>query len=109
MWVILSGEGRIGMFVTVLFFAGARERVGVGRVELDVSAGADLGAVVDRAIASTGVEYELPENVMLARNGVYADRSTVLSDGDEIAVIPPVSGGSECRLGCLGYGRRNRC
>ena len=82
------------MFVTVLFFAGARERVGVGRVELDVSAGADLGAVVDRAIASTGVEYELPENVMLARNGAYADRSTVLNDGDEIAVIPPVSGGS---------------
>ena len=82
------------MFVTVLFFAGARERVGVGRVELDVSAGADLGAVVDRAIASTGVEYELPENVMLARNGVYSDRSTVLNDGDEIAVIPPVSGGS---------------
>ena len=82
------------MFVTVLFFAGARERVGVGRVELDVSAGAYLGVVVDRAIASTGVEYELPENVMLARNGVYSDRSTVLNDGDEIAVIPPVSGGS---------------
>ena len=82
------------MFVTVLFFAGARERVGVGRVELDVSVGAYLGAVVDRAIASTGVEYELPENVMLARNGVYSDRSTVLNDGDEIAIIPPVSGGS---------------
>ena len=83
------------MFVTVLFFAGARERVGTGRVEVDVVDGATLGDAVDGAVVSTGVEYVLPENVMLARNGAYADRSTILSDGDEIAIIPPVSGGAE--------------
>ncbi len=80
--------------MTVLFFAGARERVGTGRVELNMSYGATLGGTVDEAIASAGVQYALPESVMLARNGAYADRSTVLSDGDEIAVIPPVSGGA---------------
>lgn len=82
------------MFVTVLFFAGARERVRTGRVELNVSDSATLGGAVDEAIALAGVEYVLPENVMLARNGAYADRSAVLSDGDEVAVIPPVSGGA---------------
>ena len=82
------------MRVTVLFFAGARERVGTGRVELNLLEDAKLGAAVDQAIASAGAEYELPENVMLARNGAYADRSTILSDGDEIAIIPPVSGGA---------------
>ena len=89
--------GVLGVRVTVLFFAGARERVGTGRVEVDVADGASLGdavdGAVDRAVDGAGVEYRLPDNVMLARNGAYADRSTVLSDGDEVAVIPPVSGG----------------
>lgn len=82
------------MFVTVLFFAGARERVGTGRVEVNVADGGTLGDAVDGAIALVGAEYELPENVMLARNGAYADRSTILGNGDEIAIIPPVSGGA---------------
>ena len=81
--------------MTVLFFAGARERVGTGHVELDVPDNANLGLAVDQAIASAGAEYVLPENAMLARNGTYADRLTGLSDGDEIAVIPPVSGGAD--------------
>ena len=83
------------MLVTVLFFAGARERVGTGRVEVDVSDGAVLGDVVDQAIGSAGSGVVLPKGLMLSRNGVYADRSVVVEDGDEIAVIPPVSGGSE--------------
>ena len=82
------------MRVTVLFFAGARERVGTDRVDLNVSQEATLGAAVDLAIASVTPDYGLPKNVMLARNGSYADRSTILSDGDEIAIIPPVSGGA---------------
>ena len=48
------------MRVTVLFFAGARERVGTGRVELNVLKDANLGATVDQAIALVGAEYELP-------------------------------------------------
>lgn len=83
------------MRVTVLFFAGARERLGTGRVDLDMLKDANLGAAIDQAIASTGSNYALPENVMLARNGAYAQRSTILSDGDEIAIIPPVSGGAD--------------
>ena len=83
------------MLITVLFFAGARERVGIGRVELNVSDGATLGAAVDQAIASVGADYVLPANVMLARNGAYADRSTMLIECDEIAIIPPVSGGAD--------------
>ena len=83
--------------VTVLFFAGARERVGTGRVELDLEDGAILGDAVERAIASAGSRGKdvLSGNVMVARNGAYADRLTVLRDGDEVAIIPPVSGGED--------------
>ncbi len=83
------------MLVTVLFFAGARERVGTGRVEVDVSGGAILGDVVDAAVGAASSGVVLPSGVMLARNGVYVDRSVVVEDGDEIAVIPPVSGGGD--------------
>ena len=90
-----SAFGIIPLLVTVLFFAGARERVGTGRVEVDVSDDATLGAAVDQAIASEGGKGALPANVMLALNGAYADRSFALNDGDEIAIIPPVSGGQD--------------
>ena len=83
------------MRVTVLFFAGARERAGIGRVDVELEPGSSLDDAIDSALASVGRDGVLSSNVMLARNGVYVDRSDQLKDGDEIAVIPPVSGGDD--------------
>ena len=83
------------MRVTVLFFAGARERAGIGRVDVELEPGSSLDDAIDSALASVGRDGVLSSNVMLARNGVYVDRSDQLKDGDEIAVIPPVSGGND--------------
>ncbi len=83
------------MRVTVLFFAGARERAGIGRVDVELEPGSSLDDAIDSALASVGRGGVLPSNVMLARNGIYVDRSDELKDGDEIAVIPPVSGGDD--------------
>lgn len=83
------------MRVTVLFFAGARERAGTGRVIIELDRKSTLGDAVDEALASVGRETVLPTGVMLARNGIYVDRSAAVEDGDEIAVIPPVSGGAD--------------
>ena len=83
------------MRVTVLFFAGARERTGTGRVEVELDADSSLGDAIDCALASVGRDGVLPSNVLLARNGIYVDKSKHLKDGDEIAVIPPVSGGED--------------
>ena len=88
------------MRVTVLFFAGARERAGTGRVEVELEIPSVLGDALDTALSDLGRDGVLPSNVMLARNGVYVDRSAVVRDGDEIAVIPPVSGGADS--GCDG-------
>jgi molybdopterin synthase catalytic subunit len=74
--------------VHVRLFAALRERAGTGRLELDLADGATVGDVWARL----GLGDE-PSGLLYARNRAYVDRSETLSPGDEIAVIPPVSGG----------------
>ena len=73
--------------VTVRLFAGLRERAGRGKLELDDVASVD--AVWERL----GLGDE-PPGLLYAVNREYVTRGHVLHDGDEVAVIPPVSGGS---------------
>jgi MoaE-MoaD fusion protein len=78
------------MHVTVRLFAALRERAGTGRRELELPAGATAGDVF--AALAIGEE---PPGLAYAVNQEYSERSAALSDGDEIALIPPVSGGGE--------------
>lgn len=74
------------MRVTVRLFAGLRERAGRGRLELD-----DVRSVADVWPAlALGDE---PPGLLYAVNLAYVDRTQELKDGDEVALIPPVSGG----------------
>jgi molybdopterin synthase catalytic subunit len=75
------------MRVTVRLFAGLRERAGVSRLELE-----DV-ATVDDVWPRLGLGDELP-GLMVAVNREYVERGHALADGDEVALIPPVSGGS---------------
>lgn len=76
------------MTITVRLFAALRERAGWSRREVDV---AD-GAVVADVWPQLGLGAE-PPGIAYARNREYADRDSPLTQGDEVAVIPPVSGG----------------
>jgi MoaE-MoaD fusion protein len=78
------------MHVTVRLFAALRERAGTGRRELELPHGATAGDVF--AALAIGSE---PPGLAYAVNQEYAERSAVLAEGDEIALIPPVSGGGE--------------
>lgn len=73
--------------VTVRLFAGLRERAGTGRLELD-----DVDQVGD-VWAKLGLGDE-PGGLLYAVNREYVRRETALADGDEVALIPPVSGGA---------------
>jgi MoaE-MoaD fusion protein len=73
--------------VTVRLFAGLRERAGWSERELD-----GVSRVVD-VWPALGLGRE-PEGLLYAVNKRYAERSSELSDGDEVALIPPVSGGA---------------
>jgi molybdopterin synthase catalytic subunit/molybdopterin converting factor small subunit len=74
--------------VTVKLFAGVRERAGARERVLELGEGARLGDVW--AALELGDE---PAGLLYACNRAYAEREQELADGDEVAVIPPVSGG----------------
>ncbi len=77
------------MRVVVKLFAGLRERAGTGERELDLPEGSRLANVWPQL--DLGDE---PPGLLYAVNKAYADAGRELADGDEVALIPPVSGGS---------------
>jgi molybdopterin synthase catalytic subunit len=72
--------------VTVRLFAGLRERAGWSRRQIDAATVADVWPALDLG--------EEPDGLLYAVNKAYAERTAVLADGDEVALIPPVSGGA---------------
>ena len=83
------------MRIIVKCFAGCRDAVGASSVSLDVPSGTTVGEVFAGMIASYPALASYDRSVMLAVNREYADRQALLEDGDELACIPPVSGGAD--------------
>lgn len=78
------------MKIKVIFFASFRERVGKSEIWLDLEEGAGLENLT-RSIGSR--HPDIGGNALVAVNGRYVEGNTPLSDGDEVAFFPPVSGG----------------
>jgi len=76
------------MQVSIRLFAGLRERAGTGARTLELTDGATLGDVWPAL--DLGAE---PSGLLYAVNKRYAETETALVEGDEVALIPPVSGG----------------
>jgi MoaE-MoaD fusion protein len=79
----------MGMVVHVRLFAALRERAGRDAIELELPDGA---LVSDALAAVDDLARDLP--LVLAVNREYAAPGDALSPGDELALIPPVSGGA---------------
>ena len=84
------------MRVRVLFFGMLKDLVGRAADEPELGAGATLGTVFERYAERFPRLRELASSIVIARNQQFADVSTAVEDGDEIALLPPVSGGLEC-------------
>jgi len=80
--------------IRVRLFALQRELAGTRNVPIDLPDGADIEAAWAALVALHPVLAPGRASLRFARNGDYADPSTVLADGDEVAMIPPVSGGA---------------
>jgi len=81
------------MVVSVRLFAGLRERAGAARVEVELPEGASVAELL-RALADTPVGPLEPRSCLVALNREYAPASATIAAGDEIALVPPVSGGA---------------
>ena len=76
---------------TLRLFASAREAAGTERDTID---GATIGAVLDAACVRYGEHFAaVLEKSRVWRNGEPVTRDDPVSDADEVAVLPPVSGG----------------
>jgi molybdopterin converting factor subunit 1 len=80
------------MQIRTLFFASYRDLAGADALDLELPAGATARDLVDRLRSRDGLD-RLPAEPALAVNEEHAPLSTPLSDGDEVALLPPVAGG----------------
>jgi molybdopterin synthase catalytic subunit/molybdopterin converting factor small subunit len=72
--------------VTVRLFAGLRDRAGWSTREVDAASVAEVWRALELG--------DEPDGLLYAVNKEYATRDRALADGDEVALIPPVSGGA---------------
>lgn len=81
------------MRIRTLFFALYRDLAGAPALELELPAGARVLDVVQRLRSGGGAWARFPAEPVAAVNQRYAPLTAELRDGDEVAFIPPVSGG----------------
>ena len=80
------------MRVRVQYFGVLREALGHG-VDVELDSGSTVGDLLQRLRA--GADAGVWAGIAVAVNCEYANRSRVLADGDDVAILPPVSGGRD--------------
>jgi MoaE-MoaD fusion protein len=84
------------MRVSVRLFAILRERAGRDSLEIDLPEGATVAQAMEALRAEPGLDEPLDRmRVAMAVNREYAAPDTSLAAGDELALVPPVSGGGD--------------
>jgi molybdopterin converting factor subunit 1 len=81
------------MRVKVLLFAGLRDIVGKSELESEVPDAATIGDVWTALVTTYPDLAKYGASLSCAHNEEYAPRTAAVSDGDEVAFLPPVSGG----------------
>jgi molybdopterin synthase catalytic subunit/molybdopterin converting factor small subunit len=85
------------MRVTIRLFAMQREQLGWKQRDFEMAEGSTIEDAWAQLVRGFPDLASAASSIRFARNGVYADRSERLSDGDELALIPPVAGGGPRR------------
>jgi molybdopterin converting factor small subunit len=81
------------MIVRFHFYSISKEIAGIREMPLDVSNRATLGDALDALYATMPDLRSLSASCLFAVGTNYAPKETILSEGDEISMIPPMQGG----------------
>jgi len=87
------------MQIKVLFFGAVRDMLGKSEETVEVAAGMKLSDLLDRYSAQAPKFEGLAPSIAVSVNQEYASRNAALTDGDEVALLPPVSGGTDALRG----------
>ncbi len=82
------------MQITVKLFALMREKAGTDTIPLEVPAGAALTQVLAILVRQYPILEPYMANTRFALRMDFVDPNTTLAEGDELVLIPPVSGGA---------------
>ena len=93
------------MRVKVLYFGILKDRFGVAEEQVELPGEGNIGDLLEllrgrtsnTAMGKMAGEEQLWRSLAVAVNRVYAQSSMVLREGDEVALLPPVSGGCGAR------------
>jgi molybdopterin synthase catalytic subunit len=83
------------MRVKVLFFGILKELTGHSEQVVEVASGSTLGSLFEAYFQRFETLRDKRSSILLARNREFASADTELADNDEVAFLPPVSGGSQ--------------
>ena len=83
------------MTVRVLFFGAARDAVGSQQIDFDLAPDSTAATARNQLIVAYPGLQDFGKSLLLAVNQEYAEPDSEVREGDELAVFPPVSGGSQ--------------
>ena len=83
--------------VQMRYFAFVREQLGKSKESIELADGSTVRQALDLVLAASPRLMNAQSAMMVMVNQAYQPRDHVLTDGDEVAIIPPVSGGSDAK------------
>jgi molybdopterin converting factor subunit 1 len=83
----------LDMKVRILYFGVLKEMVGHPSAEMDLPSGSSVGTLIEIHEGQTAAMGFPWRSIAAAVNREYAQAGDLLHDGDEVALLPPVSGG----------------
>ena len=83
------------MQIKVLFFGYLKETTGDGSADVELAEGSRIADLLEECARRRPLLEPYYEVMAVALNESYAERTAALRDGDVVALIPPVSGGSQ--------------
>ena len=86
-------EGGAALKVTIRLFASYKEKAGRSTLELELANGATVGTLAEEVRRLFPTITQNPSRLVVAVNEEYRGHDHTLNEGDEVALIPPVSGG----------------